>query len=208
MSRVSVLKFIKRLERSVFTTREISELSGKSLSAVTQALNFLQKQKVIFKIYRGVWSEVTSNPLSPYTIIPFLFSGQRVYVSFLSALHIYGIIEQIPQLIYLAAMAHTRIVRTKISDFSVHQITPYFFKGFSWYKGTGNFLIAEPEKALVDCVYLSVRKKNQFGYFPELYFPKTFSFKKAKLWVKKIPDAKIRLAVNRKLDKLKSSLSL
>lgn len=191
MRRRSILTFIKKLDRPVFTTYELATLSGKSSSTTTQALNFLEKEGLVFKIYRGIWAEVGNERLSPYVVIPFLLPSHRAYVSFISALHLYGIIEQIPQEISLASTSHTKIIYTKIGTFSIHQITPLFFDGFSWYKGTGSFLIAEPEKALIDSLYLSARKKKQFGYFPELHFPKTFSFKKAKRWVKKVPDSKI-----------------
>ncbi|MFH1678186.1 MAG: hypothetical protein ABH914_00995 [Candidatus Omnitrophota bacterium] len=202
MPKQPLLKFIKQLNRPVFTTCELANLSGKSLSATTQALNFLGRQGVLFKVCRGIWAESGSRHLSPYTIIPFLFLRQRAYVSFISALHLYGIIEQIPQTITLASTVHTRIIRTKIANFSIHQITPLFFDGFGWYKGAGSFLIAEPEKALVDCLYLSARRKKQFGYFPELHFPKSFSLKKAKEWAKKIPDPKIRLCAQKKLSSI------
>lgn len=200
MPKFSILRYIKELRRTIFTTQELSFLSGKSLSATTQALNFLWKQKIIMKIYRGIWAEIGDKPLSPYSIIPFLLPKQQIYVSFTSALHLYGIIEQIPQVISLASITHTKIIRTNIAVFHIHQISPYFFSGFDWYKDSGDFLIAEQEKALIDCLYLSARKKRQFGYFPEMDFPKSFSFKKAKEWVSKIPDAKIRISVCRKLD--------
>jgi len=87
------------------------------------------------------------------------------------------------------------------------RITAPFFDGFTWYKGTGSFLTAEPEKALVDCLYLSACKKKQFGYFPELHFPKSFSFRKAKKWAKKIPDFKISLYAQKRLDVVLSNPS-
>jgi len=200
MSRQSILVFIKKLHRPVFTTYELSAISGKSLSTTTQALNFLQKQGLIFRIYRGIWAEIDNKRLNPYTVVPFLFPRQRAYVSFISALHLYGIIEQIPQVITVASTSHTKIFQTEIGTFSVHRIAPSFFDGFAWYQETGSFLLAEPEKALVDSLYLSARKKRQFGYFPELHFPKSFSFSKTKKWVKKIPDAKIRCCVDQKLN--------
>ena len=132
-----------------------------------------------------------------------MFPRQRVYVSFISALHLHGIIEQIPQVVTLASTAHTSTIRTLAGTFSVHQIDPVIFDGFDWYKGEGSFLIAGPEKALIDSLYLSSRKKKQFGYFPELHFPPEFSFKKAAKWVKRIPEEKIRLYVLRKLEALK-----
>jgi len=206
MNRKSVLFYIKKLNRRVFTTSELSTISGKSSSTVTQALNFLQEQGVVLRIYRGIWAEVTDKPISPYMVIPFLFPKHRTYVSFISALHIYDIIEQIPQVITLASTIHTKTIITKIGTFSIHRITPSFFAGFDWYKKKSNFLIAEPEKALIDCLYLSGCKKKQFGYFPELHFPKTFSFKKAKMWAEKIPNNKIKIYAQKRLKKISKNL--
>lgn len=200
MPKRDILRYVKQLKRPILTTYELTAASGKSISAVTQALNNLERQGLIFKIYRGIWGEVENKRLSPYSVIPFLLPRHRAYLSFISALHLYGIIEQIPQVIYLASTSHTRTIRTKLGAFSVHQIAPSFFGGFDWYKGEGSFLIAEPEKALVDCLYLSACKKRQFGHFPELHFPSSFSFKKTKDWAKAIPNAKARVNVQKKLD--------
>jgi len=202
MPKYDVLKAIKQLNSPVFTTYDITAGSGKSGSAVTQALNYLARQGLIRKIYRGIWIEEGSENVSQYTVIPFLFPRQRAYVSFISALHLYGIIEQIPQVITLASTSHTKIVRTKLGAFSVHQISPGFFDGFGWYQGKGSFLIAEPEKALVDTLYLSAHKKKQFRHFPELRFPKTFSFKKVKAWIDLIPSGKTRCNVETKLKEI------
>ncbi|MFH1772301.1 MAG: hypothetical protein ABH872_05745 [Candidatus Omnitrophota bacterium] len=202
MHRKPISVFIRKLKRPVFTTHELSVLSGKSISAVTQALNNLKRNGLIIKVYRGVWAEAGNVPLSSYTVIPFLFRRSRAYVSFISALHLYGIIEQIPQVITLASTVHTKIIKTEIAIFKAHKISPAFFRGFNWYKGSWSFLIAEPEKALIDCLYLSARKGRQFGYFPELHFPKSFSFKRAKDWISKIPDRKVRSSVMRKLQNI------
>ncbi len=202
MPKQSILKCIKELHRPMFTTRELSSISGKSLSTTTQALNFLRKQGVIFKLYRGIWAQADTESLRPYDLIPFLLSRHRGYVSFISALHLYGMIEQIPQAVTIASTSHTRVIHTKIAVFYVHRIAPAFFKGFKWYDDSASFLIAELEKALVDCLYLSARKKKQFGYFPELHFPSSFSVKKAREWVKRIPDAKIRASVDKKLNNI------
>ena len=148
------------------------------------------RQGLFVKIYRGVWAEAGPQALSPFQVIPYLFPRRRVYVSFISALHLHGLIEQIPQVITLASTAHTSTLRTQAGVFSVHQMAPAFFDGFDWYQGKGNFLIAEPEKALIDSLYPSSRKKKQFGFFPELDFTPEFSFKKAVRWVKRIPEKK------------------
>ncbi len=198
MRRRSVLSTIKRLNKRIFTTREISLMSNKSLSTTTQSLNHLVKEGAIIKIYRGVWAQ-ESEELIPYDVIPYLFPRHRAYVSFISALHLYGIIEQIPQVTTLASTTHAGTIRTNVGVFQVHRISPLFFSGFGWYKGSGTFLIAEPEKALVDSLYLSAYKSKRYSHFPELRFPRSFSFKKVKSWISKIPSKKVRLYATKRL---------
>lgn len=202
MRRRSILSTIKKLGKRIFTTHELSLASGKSLSAVTQSLNNLARDGAIVKIYRGVWAQEEAGAVSPYAVISYLFPGHRAYVSFISALHLHGIIEQIPQVTTLASTAHARTIRTAIGVFYAHRITPSFFDGFGWYKGSGSFLIAEPEKAFVDSLYLSAYKKKRFGRFPELNFPDSFSFKKVKAWVNKIPSQKARAHVKKRLEEI------
>ena len=199
MSRPSVLKFIASGRKPVFTTFEMAALSGRSASATTQALARLEKQGVVLKVRRGIWAAVGDERLSAYAVIPYLFPKNRAYVSFISALHLYDIVEQIPRVITLASPSHTKTIRTRLGTFSVHRIAPSFFAGFRWYKDGGRFLIAEPEKALVDSLYLSSRKKKQYGHFPELNFPRSFSFKRAREWAGRIPDVRIRKNVEKKL---------
>jgi len=59
----------------------------------------------------------------------------------------------------------------------------------------------------VDCLYLSVRKKKQFGYFPELHFSRVFSFGKARRWAQEIPDKRMRIPVLRKLEAIRAAYS-
>jgi predicted transcriptional regulator of viral defense system len=94
MSNRTLLAYIKELNKAVFRTEELVAISGKSSSVVTQGLNFLKTQGLVFKIYHGVWSFGNKLP-NPYSIIPYILPKQRVYVSFISALYLYGIIEQL-----------------------------------------------------------------------------------------------------------------
>ncbi len=203
MAKRSILTFIKELDRPVFTTREAAMLSGLSLSNASKMLKSLEGKGLVLKIARGIWAETGNKKLSPYSVIPFLLPRNRAYVSFISALHLHGIIEQIPQEITLASIIHTKKINTKLGTFSIHSLSPPLFDGFDWYKGEGSFLIAEPEKALFDSVYLSTRKKKQFGYFPELHFPRSFSFKKAAEWIDKVQEKRIRSSVKKKLEDIK-----
>ena len=202
MARKSVLFHFKELRRPVATTGELSDLSGRSLSATVQALNHLAGEGLVFKVHRGIWAEAGNEKLSKYSVIPFLFPRHRAYVSFISALHLHGIVGQIPQAITLASPLHTRVLRTALGTYHVHRIDPSFFDGFGWYKGTGSFLIADPEKAFIDCLYISARRGKRFGHFPELHFPRSFHFKKARGWVERISDLRIRSHVGKRMDAL------
>ncbi len=202
MSNPILLTYIKQIGRPVFTTREIATVSGKSSSVVTQSLGHLKKHGLLLKVCRGVWAETGHPSLSPYAVIPFLSFRHRAYVSFLSALHLHGVMEQIPQVIMLASTAHTRTLRTKLGTFAVHRISPKLFKGFDWYGSQESFLIACPEKALVDSLYLSACKKKQFGNFPELSLKRPFSFKKAYAFAGEIPNGKVRSFVLKRLREL------
>ena len=200
MRKRSILSTINKLSNRIFTTHGISLLSGKSLSAVTQSLNNLVREDAVAKVCRGVWMREGGEATSPYVIVPYLFPRHRAYVSFITALHIHGIIGQIPQVIELASTGHAETIRTNLGVFYTHHIAPSFFAGFGWYKGDSGFLIAEPEKALIDSLYLSAHKKRRFGYFPELNFPDSFSFKRARAWANKINNKTTRAYVLKKLE--------
>ena len=75
MARKSVLFHFKELRRPVATTGELSDLSGRSLSATVQALNHLAGEGLVFKVHRGIWAEAGNEKLSQYSVIPFLFHG-------------------------------------------------------------------------------------------------------------------------------------
>jgi predicted transcriptional regulator of viral defense system len=206
MPNIPVLTIIKNLKRTIFTTREISSSGAGTLSNTVQALNHLARQGVLFKISKGIWGlQLGEDRISPYAVVPYLLPNHRGYVSFISALHLYGIIEQIPQSITVASTGHTRVIKTKLGTYYIHRIAPEFFKGFVWYQEKGHFLIAEPEKALIDCIYLSVGKKKQFSYFPELRLSNSFNFGKAKKWAREIPNLKIRSSVLKKLERIKDA---
>jgi len=202
MSDLDMMMAVRAMRRPAFLTGELAVGSGRSASATVQALSRLERAGLVLKVCRGVWADSANGALSPYSVIPYLFPRNRAYVSFISALHLYGIIEQIPQVITLAAAIHTKTIRTRVGTFFVHQIAPTFFKGFDWYKKEGSFLIAEPEKALIDCLYVSVRRKNQFSHFPELRFSPKFSFSKARGWAGKVPDSNTKKHVLARLEEI------
>jgi len=112
------------------------------------------------------------------------------------------VIGQIPQVITVASTGHTKVIKTPVGTFDVHQMSPDLFAGFDW-DGSGGYLLAEPEKAFVDCLYLASRKGRRFGNFPEINTER-LDQKLLKGWMRKINDKKIRSAVLNRAQKILS----
>lgn len=197
---MTVIQAIHSMGRLVFTTREIAGLTSGSMSSATQSLKRLEKQNVIKKILQGVWAFVYDKQFTPFLIIPYLIPNHRAYLSFISALHVQGVISQIPQVITVASTGHAKVIKTPVGTFDVHQISPDLFAGFDWH-GSGDYLIASPEKAMIDCLYLASRRGKRFGNFPELDV-KIFNKKLLKEWANKITNEKILTSVMKRLQKL------
>ena len=85
MIRKSTLTFIKQLNRPVFTTREVAQLSGRSLSNASKTLKTLEKKGLVFKVKKGIWAETGNEKLSPYSVIPLLLPKHKAYVFCLCA---------------------------------------------------------------------------------------------------------------------------
>ncbi len=188
------------LDQLVFTTREVAERNKTSVASASQGLARLAKSGLLTRVLRNVWAKTTDKRLSAYDIIPYLNPKHRAYLSFISALNLYGVISQIPQVITVASTAHSQMVKTTLGTFHVHQLSPDFFDGFDWAAGHG-YLVATPEKALVDCLYLSCHKKRQFKHFPEMDLS-ALKKKNLQKWVNLIKDKRIRMLVQKRVSEL------
>jgi predicted transcriptional regulator of viral defense system len=187
-SRMGVDQAVHSIGRAVFTTRQITALRGSSLSAASQGLSRMEQRGLVKKVTRGIWCVPDDPRFTPFALVPFLAGGHRAYVSLISALHLHGLIEQIPDIIYVVTTGHTRVRKNSVGTYSYHRVRPLFFAGFDWYRNRHDFLIATPEKALIDSLYLSSRKGKRFEFFPEIDLEADFDFKRAYEYVDLIED--------------------
>lgn len=199
MTEADAIDLIRETRSLVFTTRDFYALADVSMTSASHMLRRLATKKRITRLYQGLWADAKNPDFNAYRAVPFLTRPHSAAISLLTALHLHGMIEQIPQVIYAVTTAPTRKIQTPAGDYSLHQISPDFFDGYEEYKGDGGFLIATPEKALVDCLYLSSRKGRRFASLPELSLPAGFRKQRAYEWVKRIPYEKLRVAVREKL---------
>ncbi|MBI5299480.1 MAG: type IV toxin-antitoxin system AbiEi family antitoxin domain-containing protein [Deltaproteobacteria bacterium] len=190
---------VQELDRLVFSTREMAALTGSGPASVSQQLARLEEKGVVTRVLRGVWALTGDKRFSPFLLVPFLGPSQQFYVSFLSALHMHGMISQIPQTITVASTAHGRIIKTPVATFVIHKVEPGFFNGFEWTPWM-KFPLATPEKALMDCLYISCRRGKKYTAFPELTYPKHFSQTRARHLCQTIGDKRLKAAILKKLN--------
>lgn len=202
MNEGDAIALIRETGSLVFTTREFMMLGNIRISFASQMLRRLAAKKRLTRLFQGLWADTQNPSFNAYKVVPFLTRPHPAAVSLTSALHLQGMTEQIPQVISVVSTAATREIETPVGHYSLHQIDPAFFEGYSDYRDRGEFLIASPEKAIVDCAYLSARKGRRYLALPQIHLPKGFSRRRASAWVKIIPYPRLRVVVQKRLDTL------
>lgn len=198
MSLAQSLSRLRRLEVSVFTTAEAAAALRRSPGTASKTLQRLRDAQLVQALRRGLW--MLDSDLSPLVLPEYLTSPAGSYVSLQTALHLHGMIEQIPSLVYAVTLARTQRVKTTLATFSLHRIAPSFFGGFEDMPRTGA-KVATPEKALLDVFYLSAGRSRLFTSLPELQLARGFRFHIARAWIARISSARVRTIVSRRLDK-------
>jgi len=199
---MTVEQAIRSLGRPIFTTKEVASVRSGTVSATTQVLTRMERQGLLLKVKRNLWCDPADPRFNRFGLIPYLAGNHRAYLSLLSALNLHGLIDQIPQQVYAVTTGPTKTVRTEVGVFSFHRIQPEFFDGFDWYGTAKTFLIASPEKALVDALYLSTRRGTRFRHIPSLDLTQMSDPARIAYWVERIPDPRIRKAVDSRLEEM------
>lgn len=164
-----MLEVLNSPEFVVFTTREFATASGSSVSAAAQRLQRLAKTGFLTRVVRGVWANVRHPYFHPLACVPQLLGKEQGYVSFLTALHLQGVISQIPPTIQVATTGHARKVATPVGVYEFLQLKPGLMQqGVVWSDTRRPYLLATAEKALLDVCYQSTRRNRRFASLPEL----------------------------------------
>jgi hypothetical protein len=182
----------------VFTTQRAAQMGHTSVQSAARVLREMASNGLVTRVTRGVWA-ITHHPdFSPYAVLPFLLgaperdlaaaratpwsaaiddaalseeAGRLGYVSFLSALHLHGMLSQIPREIHVAVPRQRRPLSTPVARFVFHRRlsppAPQTIPGDRW----GRFALATPAQALVDTLYVSAHRGRQFAHLPEIDLP-------------------------------------
>ena len=199
MSATEALARLRRLGKPLVTTEEAALALKATRSAVSHALRRLEQARLVQRVRHGLWA--VDPPVEPLLLPEYLTTPLPAYVSFQSALFLHGLISQVPEVIYVASLARTRRIKTRLGTFSIHRLAPGFFGGYETVPASGVHL-ATPEKALLDTLYLVPARSRLFARLPEVELPERFRRAEARRWLARIPAGPRRMMVARRLDQL------
>lgn len=140
--------FKKHNQKTIFTLSDLSQLTGIKKSVLSVELNRLIKSNLIQRTSQDFYE----NPFNQPTIEE--IAMVKRYPSYLSmeyALSKQGILSQRAYTLTLVTTKLPIVYKTKDATFEYHQITRTLFWG---YKKQGLIQIAEPEKAILDLIYI------------------------------------------------------
>jgi predicted transcriptional regulator of viral defense system len=181
----------------VVETAEAAALFRQSVPAASSTLARLAAAGLITRVRSGLWW--VAGPVRPNRIAEYLAAPYPSYLSLQTALRLRGMIEQIPEIIYVVSLGRTQRVSTGVGTFSIHHVRPELFGGFDDLDG---LRVATPEKSIFDLAYLSGGRSRLFTNVPELTLPSSFRARELDRWIRRIPSARSRTLVRNRLQKL------
>jgi len=158
----------------IFTTREYANYNGISMPAASRRLSRMFGKELLTRVTKGIWANASHPHFHPLACVPYLLGKEQGYVSFLTALHLQGLISQIPKTTQIATTGRGRTLESPVGRYEFFQIKPELMKqGAKWSETHLPYLVATAEKALIDTLYLSTRKNRRFARLPEVEFTGT-----------------------------------
>ncbi|MBU0708307.1 hypothetical protein KJ596_00985 [Patescibacteria group bacterium] len=156
-SSLELIHKLKAIQKPFYTLSDLEIVYAKGRNATKYAVNRAIKKQVLKRLAPNIYV----CPLFNYDIrlIANLFYYPS-YLSFESALSLYGILSQIP---YTMMFATTRRSKKTIIDgyeIEYKKVKPTQFFG---YKKKDQIYIADPEKALLDCIYFVTIGKGRLN---------------------------------------------
>ncbi len=183
----------------VFSSKDAASLLSITSNQAAKLLSQLEKHNTIVRLVRGRWAY--SREIDPLTLPSILSYPMMSYVSLYTALYYHGVIEQIPTTVYAVSIGKTKVFNTPIAPVSIHHISSALFNGYDSY-GKDSILLACPEKALFDCLYLIPVKSRLFKKFTELEIPQAFDHKLFKPWLDAIRHSGRRALIEQRLEEI------
>jgi len=137
-----------RSRRAVYSAQQLANLIGKPKPVATVYLSRLVAKGLAKKLLRGRITFVEDDHIIASQLV------EPAYISLMSALAFHNLVQQVPARVECVSPKNSR----KYEKLGViyHKIPASFFYGYErHWKGSSYVLVADPEKALLDALYLN-----------------------------------------------------
>jgi predicted transcriptional regulator of viral defense system len=195
MNASQALASLRRLGIPAIETADAATALCQSTFAASKTLSRLAESGLVTRVRHGTWW--IDGEVDRYRLPEYLTAPLPSYLSLQTALHVRGVIEQIPDVFYSVSLARTQNVSTSVAQYSIHHIAPKLFGGFE--QTRDDVKLATAEKALFDLAYLSGNRSRLFTGVTELELPRAFRWQELRSWVERVPSAQRRTLVTRRL---------
>lgn len=184
MNSIEFLQKLKELNKTYFTVSDLEKIVGLSRDSLYVLLNRLVKNGTLVRLKRDVYKPAFQS-LELEKVANELYYPS--YLSFESALSGYSILSQIPYVLTFATSKITKRVVLAGKEVEYRQLKDNYFFGYTFEKG---IYIAEPEKAILDQLYMISRGRatSEVGEWSLVGLDKAKFLKYAKRFPKKVQD--------------------
>ena len=153
ISDIKLLQTLKGFNKSYFSVADFEKILGSKREVLYVTLNRLVKSGVLVRLKRGVYQAEFQSLELEKTANELYYPS---YLSFESALSKYGMLSQIPYALTFATTKTSKKQSLAGKEVEYRQLKDELFFG---YKLTEGIYMAEPEKAILDQLYLISKGK-------------------------------------------------
>jgi predicted transcriptional regulator of viral defense system len=148
MKDVKLIQTLKSFNKPYYTLSDLEKILNIKKNSLYVTLNRLVKNGVLIRLKRGIYEPEFKEPELEKTANELYYPS---YLSFETALSRYGIISQIPYSLTFATFRKSKKTLLMGREIEYRQVKKDYFFGYILDNGV---YIAEPEKALLDQLYM------------------------------------------------------
>ncbi len=179
-----IIHILREKEISLFTLDDFARIFNiKNENTLYKKIQRLEKKKIIKKLIKGKYYFIFNQP-DDFIIANFLYYPS--YISLESALSFYGIMTGFPYQITSISIKKAKKIIVDNKEFSYSKIKNDLYWGF---EKKDKFIIAEPEKALLDYLYFASKGLTNLDF--DDFDLKTINKKKLFLYASRFKEKKL-----------------
>lgn len=153
---------------SLYKIRNLALKSKRAVFSVQQLANLIGKSKAVASVYsyrlvkKGLANKLLSGRIS-FSDDEYVNASQLMeptYISLQSALLFHGLVTQVPKDVECVTTRNSK--RYPSLGIAYHKIPPALYFGYVKHGKSDSYIfMAEPEKAVIDCIYLNAISLSQ-----------------------------------------------